>query len=221
MKKWIFSFALLISSSIATSDIQMMIEHAHDHAPETFSAGEARYLDPASVQTGYLSVKAMKVEGFDAESMQKMEEAFMALEKVVNTEEFKERIVNFKNSKGQRAFASNKGLSNEQIYAQFMDGRETLQPNTPGEMNFYLKLYYKRYSKVIGWTNGNINTIHINWKYFKTNKVNSVAANLAHEWVHKLGFDHTSAAEHDSAPYAIGYIVGEMAQRYLKGEELR
>lgn len=221
MKKWIFSFALLLSSSIATSDIQMMIDHAHDHAPEAFTAKEAQYLEPSSVQTGYLAVKAMKIEGFDAESMQKMEDAFVALEKVVNSEEFKVRVINFKNTKGQRAFASNKGLSNEAIYALFMDGRETLQPNTPGEMNFYLKLYYKRFSKVIGWTNGNINTININWKYFKTNKVNSVAANLAHEWTHKIGFDHTSAAEHDSAPYAIGYIVGEMAQRYLKGEELR
>jgi hypothetical protein len=220
MKKWIFSFALLISTSIAAPDNQMMIEHAHDHAPKAFVPGDAKYLEPSSVHSGYLVVKPMKIEGFDAASTQKLEDAFEALERVVNTVEFKERILNFKNTKGERAFASNRGLTNEQIYAQFMDGRETLQQNTPGEMNFFLKLYHRRFSKVIGWTNPDINTIHINWKYFRTNKVNSVAANLAHEWLHKIGFGHKSASEHDSAPYAIGYIVGEMVQRHLKGEEL-
>jgi len=47
-----------------------------------------------------------------------------------------------------------------------------------------------------------------------------VAGNLAHEWTHKIGFDHKSAAEHDSAPYAIGYIVDELAAKVLKGSKL-
>jgi hypothetical protein len=220
MKKWIFSFALLITTSLAQTDMQMMIAHDHDHAPETFKESDKQYVAPYTVNAAYLSVKGEKIEGFDAASMAKLEKAFDLLEKVVNTEEFKNRILNFKNSKGERAFASNKGLSNEEIFAFFMDGRETLQQNTPGEMNFFLKLYHKRFSKVIGWTNGNINTININWKFFKNFGPHEVAGNLAHEWTHKLGFDHRSAAEHDSAPYAIGYIVRDMGERYLKGEEL-
>lgn len=233
MKKWIFSLSLTLSLTLANA-AEHKCAHEHDHddaqkmvasssiaSPKVFKASEAAYVEPYTVNTGYLSVKAESIKGFEGDSLAKMEASLELVEKVVNTEEFKNRVINFKNNKGERAFASNKGLTNEQIYAQFMDGRETLQQNTPGEMNFFLSLYYKRYSKVIGWTNGNINTININWKFFKGFKHHDVAGNLAHEWTHKIGFDHKSAAEHDSAPYAIGYIVREMGARALKGEELR
>ena len=222
MKKWIFSFSLALCSSFTLSPAphQHMIDSDLSHAPKTLSKTDARYLEPYTVQTGHLVVKPMEITGFDATSLVKMEKAFKVLEAVVNSEEFKNRVLNFVNTKGERAFASNKNLSNEEIFQIFMDGRETLQPGTPGEMNFFLSLYNGKFSKVIGWTNGDINTININWKFFKNFKASDVAGNLAHEWTHKIGFDHKSAAEHDSAPYAIGYIVREMGERYLKGEEL-
>lgn len=223
MKKWIFSFSLLLCASFNYSAVNHdQHEHAgaFDIAPKTLKATDARFIHPDSVNANHLSVKAMDVKGFDVASTEKLEKAFAALEQVVNSEEFKNRVVNFVNTQGKNEFKSNKGLTNQQIYTFFMDGRETLQQNTPNEMNFYLSLYYKRYSKVIGWTNGDINTININWKFFKGFRPSDVAGNLAHEWTHKLGFGHKSAAEHDSAPYAIGYIVREMSERVLKGEEL-
>jgi hypothetical protein len=215
MKKWIFSFALLLFT-LPSSFNQMMHFHEYPLAVASFSADEDKFFDPRSVNASYLSIRAMELEGFEGENLVKLEEAFRVLEQVVNSEEFKNRIINFKNRHSERLFASNRKMTNEQIYKHFMDGREDLQPHTPGEMNFYLKLYHKRFSKVIGWTNGNINTIHINWKYFKNFQPNEVAANLAHEWCHKIGFGHTSAAEHDSVPYAVGNIVGELGQKYLK-----
>lgn len=168
-----------------------------------------------------LLVKGMEIKGFTGESLDKMEDAMAVLEKIVNSQEFKDRVINFTNSAGERSFRSNNNLTNEQIYDKFMEGRETLQQNTPGEMNFYLKLYNKPWSKVIGWTSGDINTIHINYKFFKNFRLADVAGNLAHEWTHKLGFGHKSAKEHDSAPYGIGYIVRELGEKVLRGEELR
>ena len=216
MKKWIFSISLLLSSFYTFGS-----EHfTQAVSPVFFHANEAQYVSPSTIKNDYLKVRPMSVEGFDNESLSKMHKAFEVLEKVVNSEEFKNRVINFKNTQNERSFASNNGLSNEQIFDSFMEGRETLQPNTPGEMNFFLSLYYKRFSKVIGWTEGSINVININWKFFKNFKPNEVAGNLAHEWTHKIGFDHESAAEHDSAPYAIGYIVREMGERYLQGKEL-
>lgn len=228
MKKMIFSLSLMLCASFSFNNEHQCDGH-HDHqymisssakAPKAFKAGEAKYVSPDSVQANYLSVKPMDIKGFSGASLEKLEKAFEVVEKVVNSEEFKEKVLNFKNDKGERAFASNKGLTNEEIYAQFMEGRETLQQDTPHEMNYFVSLYNNRWSKVIGWTNGNINTINVNWKYFKNFKANDVAGNLAHEWTHKIGYDHKSAAEHDSAPYAIGYIVREMGARYLNGEEL-
>lgn len=216
MKKWIFSLALTLSFTLPNDSVQKMMDHDHDVIPQKFLANEDAYIAPYAVNADHLAVKGMKIEGFEGKSLEKLQLAFKVLEEVVNTEEFKDRVINFKNSKGIRQFASNKGLTNEQIYAHFMEGRETLQQNTPGEMNFYLKLYNKSWSRVIGYTSGNTNVININWKYFKNFAPAQVASNLAHEWTHKIGFDHKSAKEHDSAPYAIGYIVEDMAARVLK-----
>src|SRR4051812_13659580 len=108
----------------------------------------AHAIHPDSVPTGRLTVVPMSVVGFDGEKGEKIELALRLLESVVNSEEFKASVINFKNTKGVRAFASNNGLTNEQIYAQFMEGRETLQQNTPYEMNYFLKLYNKPWSKV-------------------------------------------------------------------------
>ena len=225
MKKWIFSTGLLLTlslSAFASHNCNHQEEEAsHFVSPKVLTPADADYLQPYTVNTGYLAVKAMDIKGFDGESMKKLEQALEIVEKVVNSEEFKNRVLNFENRNGERAFASNNKLTNEEIYSTFMDGRETLQQNTPGEMNYFLSLYHKRFSKVIGWTNPSINTINVNWKFFKNFKPSDVAGNLVHEWVHKIGFGHKSAAEHDSAPYAIGYIAREMGERYLKGEELR
>lgn len=210
MKKLIFSLSILFSLNV--------FAHTHEgpsHKAAAFTSAEHEYLRPEAVTSGYLAVKAMEVKGFDKESLKKLQKAFEVLEKVVNSEEFKNRVVNFKNTKGERKFASNNGLTNEQIYQQFMEGRETLQPNTPDEMNFYLRLYYKRWTRVIGYTTPTTNVINVNWKFFSGFTPADVAGNLAHEWTHKIGFDHTSAAEHDSAPYAIGYIVEEMAAKLI------
>jgi hypothetical protein len=210
MKKWIFSLSLLFTLSLSSAQNQEMTLHSHEHAPQIFTENDPEYLHPDSVKTHYLRVKAEEIEGFSGKKQDKLQEAFVALERVVNSQEFKNRVINFKNSQGERAFASNKGLSNEEIYELLMEGREDLQPHTPGEMNFYLKLYHRPFSRVIGYTSPDTNRIHVNWKFFKRYEASEVAANLMHEWLHKMGYRHRSANEHDSVPYAIGYIVGEM-----------
>jgi hypothetical protein len=215
MKKWIFSILLAFVQTPTHAHDHLLIVPSQTERAAFFSPEDSLYFHPDAVRTGYLAVKAMKINGFNGECLKKLEIAFSVMEEVVNSEEFKERVINFKNRQGQRKYASNKGLSNEQIYETFMEGREILQPDTPGEMNFYLRLYHNRWSRVIGYTSPNTNMISVNWKFFRNYRPNDVAGNLAHEWLHKLGFDHTSAAEHDSVPYAIGYIVEELAAKRI------
>lgn len=218
MKKWIFSLAIMFTVSIQDAPNEAMTEQNLIPVPPRFLPSDNHYLSPKSINTGYLSVKGMEIQGFKGVSLQKIEAAFRVLERAVNSEEFKDRVINFKNSEGERSFASNNGLTNEEIYQTFMEGRETLQEDTPGEMNFYLKLYHRPWSRVIGYTTGDTNVININWKFFKNFEPSDVAANLAHEWTHKLGFGHRSAKEHDSAPYAIGYIVGDIASKMTENK---
>jgi hypothetical protein len=216
MKKWIFSMAFLSALAFAPLYSQNMVLDEEQIPPAKFFPGESGYVSPSSVPTGHLTVRPMQLKGFNFRAMYKVNEAFMLLERAINSEEFKERVLNFKNFDGERAFASNKGLSNEEIYEHLMEGRETLQPDTPGEINFYLKMYHNPFSKVIGYTTPSSNTINTNWKFFKDFRAHQVASNLAHEWVHKMGFGHESAKEHDSVPYAVGYIIGDIAKKMQK-----
>ncbi len=204
LKKWIFSILTLsLLSKESFSSTLVNWDHVHHEELSSF------------LGVPYLKVKGMSLEGFSGASLQKLQSAFSFMEKVINTEEFRSRVINFKNKKGERKFESNRGLSNEEIYEIFMEGREVLQMDTPGEVNLFLKLYDNPMSRVIGYTTSKTNLININWKYFKQFKIHEVAANLTHEWTHKLGFGHTSAKEHDSVPYAIGYIIRDMVLKSM------
>jgi hypothetical protein len=214
MKKWIFSLSLVFMMGLSGTEEQRSTHHSHQEKLNFFTAQDVDYVHPDSLLAGQLKVRGMQIEGFDPAAEEKLEQAFRLLEKVMNSRAFREKVINFKNTQGRRSYASNKGMSNEEIYEHLMEGREDLQPNTPGEMNFYLKLYHRPWSKVIGWTTPDVNLININWKFFKNFTPHQVAANLAHEWAHKMGFGHKSAAEHDSVPYAIGYIVEELGRQH-------
>lgn len=199
LKKWIFSIITFsLFSNECLSSILFKWDQVHHEEVSSFLGAP------------YLKVKGMSLEGFNGLSLQKLQSGFSFMEKVINSEEFRSRVINFKNKRGERKFESNRGLSNEEIYEIFMEGREVLQMDTPGEVNLFLKLYDNPMSRVIGYTTSKTNLININWKYFKHFKIHEVAANLTHEWTHKLGFGHTSAKEHDSVPYAIGYIVRDL-----------
>ena len=163
----------------------------------------------------HLTVISEELLGFGGENFHKMQQALQVLELILNSQEFKQRVLSFRNAKGQRTFSSNQGLSNEQVYERIMMGAETLLPGTEGEVNLYLALYSERWSRVVGYTKPSINRISINEKFFRNFTPAQIAGNLAHEWVHKLGFDHRSAKEYDSVPYAIGDIVAQLGRSLL------
>jgi hypothetical protein len=219
----LLSFALLVNSMTASACADHTDEEVYSamSVPMSLKVTDADYIHPGSVDSPYLTVKPESILKFSKAGKDKLEASFELIEKVVNSEEFKERFINFLNKEGERSFKSNKGLTNEEIYEQFMAGRELLLPDSVGEMNFYLKLYNKRFSNVLGWTDRKSHTIHINNKFFKNFKPHQVASNLVHEWLHKLGYSHTTAKEHDSVPYGIGYLVRELGEKVLNGEELK
>ncbi|MFL5786349.1 MAG: hypothetical protein ACJ76H_17150, partial [Bacteriovoracaceae bacterium] len=154
--------------------------------------------------------------GFDATSTAKYNQAVAIVKKVVATEAFRDKVLNFTYN-GVKEFVQNNGLTNEQIYQDILEAAETLQPAKNNTLDVGVKLYYENTSTV-GYTNGSITYINVNTKFFDTYQPNSVAGNLFHEWLHKLGYDHDSAATARrpySVPYAIGYIVRDLGKNFL------
>jgi hypothetical protein len=151
---------------------------------------------------------------FDSQQQQKMLDALERFELVVNSEEFKQRVLNHE-YEGEKTFVDNGGFSNEEIYKLILDGAETLNQEVDSEIDLDLTLYYKSNSTV-GWTRKNTNRIWVNDNFFKGYTLAKVAKNVSHEWVHKLGFGHAksnSKSRPFSVPYGIGNIVKELIEK--------
>lgn len=146
----------------------------------------------------------------------KMEQAIEIVKLVIGTEEFKDRILNFTYN-GARTFVDNGGYTNAMIYKKILDGAEKLQPAKNNTMDAEVELYTAT-TNVVGYTYPSSKRIWVNTKYFDQYTAAGVAHNLMHEWMHKLGFDHSAtwtASRDYSVPYAVGYILGEIGAKFL------
>lgn len=141
----------------------------------------------------------------------KMREALKRLKFVMNSVEFRERVLNH-TFNGEKTFVENNGMSNEEIYENIMNANETLLPDIDHEMDLDVTLYYK-YGSTVGYTYPNTTRIWVNSRFFGGFSFGQVAANAAHEWTHKLGFGHSfynNSARPYTVPYGIGSIVNEL-----------
>ena len=141
----------------------------------------------------------------------KMQAALNRLKIVLSSEVFKERVLAH-TFQGRRSFNDNNGLSNFEIYETLMEGAETLDPVKDSELDIDITLYFKD-NNVIGYTYPSSHRIWVNNKFFAQNSYGKVAANVVHEWTHKLGFGHDFQRTRDrsySVPYAVGTIVREL-----------
>lgn len=150
---------------------------------------------------------------FNPEQEEKVRQAVVIIKKVITSEAFKERVLNYSYN-GSKKFFDNHGLSNEEVYQKILEGAEkmgnTAKNNT---MDVELELYHQK-TTTIGYTYPNTVRIWMNTKYFNKYTPIKVADNLMHEWMHKLGFTHATTWSKDrdhSVPYAIGYLVEELA----------
>ena len=153
---------------------------------------------------------------FTSTQEEKYEKAIQLVKLVVATEEFRTRVLNFIYD-GSKQYSNNNGKTNSQIYQSILDAAETLQPAKNNRMDLEVELYYAN-NNVVGYTNTGTTQIWVNTKYFDQYRPNSVAGNLFHEWLHKLGYGHDAAATTRrpfSVPYAIGYIIADIAQDFL------
>lgn len=216
MYKMIMALLALQFSAMATTIDNGDGEYKvfNDYAPEAKVLAQ-------DVVANYLSVAVQKVYFPKGCQYEKLQQAFELMEKVVNSEAFKEKVIGYiARYSGQREYTSNNGLSNEEVYMRLMEGTEIMMQDTPGTIDLYVTKYNRWWSKVIAWTNpkGGDKYIHVNWRFYKRFGVAEMVSNLVHEWIHLMGFYHSSAADSDSVPYAVGRIAGEVASSML-GED--
>jgi hypothetical protein len=152
---------------------------------------------------------------FSPDQEEKVRKAVVIIKSIITSSEFKERVLNYSYN-GSKKFFDNQGMSNEEIYQKILEGSEkmgnTAKNNT---MDVELELYHQK-TTTIGYTYPNTVRIWMNTKYFNKYTPIKVADNLMHEWMHKLGFTHATTWSKDrdhSVPYAIGYLIEELANK--------
>ncbi len=143
--------------------------------------------------------------------LEKFNQAIELIKRVVATEEFRAAVINHTYN-GVKTFVDNGGFKNSEIYQKILDGAETLQPLKNNTMDMEVELYYAA-TTTVGYTYSGSTRIWVNTKYFNTNSIGGVAANLVHEWLHKLGFRHAvsySVSRDYSVPYAVGRMISRI-----------
>jgi hypothetical protein len=199
---WSFSYADFVELEQSSSPENMQTEHLRS---------KRNLFGPKLLVDVYM-------RNFTQDDQAKVYKAKDMLEIIINSREFKQRVLNF-TWKGKKQFNNNNGLTNTQIYDLLMTGEEVMMPGSTGIMNFDLTLYRSKnpWSKVKGYTLPDTMRIWMNKKFFRKSSWTpiDVAGNMAHEWVHKMGFGHDYNHNADrpySVPYAVGYIVTDIAK---------
>lgn len=148
---------------------------------------------------------------FAPEKEQKMQDALERIRLVINSKEFKQRVLDHEYN-GVKTFYDNGGMNNEEVYNAIMAGNEVLVPGDDEEMDLNVTLYFKN-NGTVGYTYPNKNQIWVNDKFFANFTLGKVAANVVHEWTHKLGFEHDfnrTTQRNFSVPYGVGTIIQEL-----------
>ncbi len=201
-------FSLLVLTACGKKQKQVNCDMLCEASEFTLSVPE----DGSLPSEAYSFKTNLSLVNFDLIQREKIEAAALIIEKILATEEFRNRVLNYKFN-GETTFANNNGLSNRQIYDRILIGAEALYPVKNNALDVEIELIYEN-SNTIGYTYPNSTRIWMNLKYFNTYTPREIAANLMHEWLHKLGFNHATSPTTErsySVPYAIGYMIRSLA----------
>lgn len=157
----------------------------------------------------YLAVKVNSRKGFTTFEESRHHYAASLIAPVVNTKEFVERVLAMR-------LTGLGNLTRQGLINLIFSGSEILSPESDNEIDVDVVMYYSS-GRVVGYTNPGTITTWVNKKFFSQYGYAEIACNLFHEWLHKLGFDHRSASDLTSVPYALGYLIEDMINEYLKG----
>lgn len=106
------------------------------------------------------------------------------------------------------------------ILAKMLSGAEDLKPDADGVANGTVEIGNQR--GVVGWTNETTLTEWLSKWFVDSASIAEQAGNRAHEYMHKLGYDHPYRSTWDR-PYSVPYAIGDLVQawvekNFVKGE---
>jgi len=154
------------------------------------------------------------LKNFSARETLKFVEAMKRLERTIESRGFYDAIMNHE-------FDQANGKSNLELYQHFMDGTDNFNLMLDYDIDVNLTLYYS-WKNTVGYTYPTTFFTWLNRKFFSKFNDAQVSMNVVHENRHNAGYGHRRASDHDSVPYAFGFIVRDLMNgivppnRYVK-----
>jgi hypothetical protein len=146
-----------------------------------------------------------ELKDFSNLEKEKFHKAMSKCEVILNSEKFKNELLNLK-------LEQTEGKTNLQIYDEIMLGADKLNKEADQDVDVYLTIYYS-FKSTVGYTYPSTWRTWINRKFFSKFDEGEIAGNVMHEYMHKLGYGHRTAKDHNSVPYAVGYLVRDLIKK--------
>jgi hypothetical protein len=100
--------------------------------------------------------------------------------------------------------------SNQEILSHIKTGSETLSPEKDHEADIDLDIYYRN-NRTVGYTYQHKMRQWINRKFFRSMSLWGVQGNIAHEWGHKMGFEH-DYKKTKRRPFSVCYQINQLVR---------
>lgn len=168
-------------------------------------------------------VSADSVRGLAPAQGQKMQQALRIFEQVMNDTAF-QRALARKKFHYDRKRDVHRGMITAQVMAEVWAAKERFTTAPDGTANIF---WYVRDKPKPGWgknlTMGGggskSKTFYTNsWFVDKEDDLDGLIGHAAHEWTHKLRFQHKQKSHKrrdETFPYVFGYLVREHAKKYV------
>jgi hypothetical protein len=158
--------------------------------------------------TNQTTIKISKLGNFSNNDKVRIERIINNLNKVINTDEFKQSVINHKSS-GLIKFEENNNETNTQILDKILSGQETLDQKNDYEWSLNLNLKWLFSRSTLAYTEFKKPEIYINSRYYSRESDSEIAGTICHEYMHKVGYTHSkeySIKRINTIPYAVGEI---------------
>ncbi len=206
-KKKIITFTVCFMSLVSVDSFAMG-KKTNNTPPPIPVFSESDLVEETSFP--HLAIQIGTITGYNDYYRSVLNKALPLLEQAINSKALKDMILNFKYN-GKIQFSDNKGEDNATIYKNI---REAIEGQISGKAfvaEFDHTLYYKGWSKVVGYTYYGTGLIHSNTKFLGSYDESDWAGHLAHEWIHLLGYEHNQTFPY-SVPYAVGEMIGSISK---------
>lgn len=214
MKFLIFTLVLLFSFNIFSKST---IDD-HDHG---FKLDIPTVKDITPIPGVIFNTNITYDDAIKPELVIKLKRAAKLMADIVRSQEFKDAILKHV-FRRRRKFKRNNKKSNQRIYEMIMAGAEKFKKEKNNTYDSTYRVYDFKNNVVRASTGVNNDLIKYNEYHLKKDSLETVAATMLHEWLHKHGFLHrvrSNRTRKYTVPYGIGtHIVkaigGQIAYRY-------